>query len=45
MLLGNLALRTGKVVKWDAAGMRAINAPETQPFIEGSYRKGWELPV
>ena len=45
MLLGNLALRTGKVVKWDPVGMRAINAPEAQPFIEGSYRKGWELPV
>ena len=45
VLLGTLALRTGKVVKWDAEGMRAANAPEAQPFIEGSYRKGWELPV
>jgi predicted dehydrogenase len=44
-LLGTLALRTGKVVKWDAPGMRATNAPEAQPFIEGSYRSGWELPV
>jgi predicted dehydrogenase len=44
-LLGTLALRTGKVVKWDAPGMRATNAPEAQPFIEGSYRNGWELPV
>jgi hypothetical protein len=25
--------------------MRATNAPEAQPFIEGSYRTGWELPV
>ena len=45
MLLGNLALRTGKVVKWDAEGMKATNAPEAQPLIEGTYRKGWELPV
>jgi predicted dehydrogenase len=45
ILLGTLALRTGKVVKWDAAGMKATNAPEAQPFIEGTYRKGWELPV
>ena len=44
-LLGTLALRTGKVVKWDAPGMAATNAPEAQPFIEGSYRKGWELPL
>ena len=45
VLLGTLALRTGKVVKWDAEGMTAGNAPEAQPFIEGTYRKGWELPV
>jgi predicted dehydrogenase len=45
MLLGNLALRTGKVVKWDREGMRATNAPEAQPFIDGTYRKGWELPA
>jgi predicted dehydrogenase len=45
ILLGTLSLRTGKVVKWDAENMRAANAPEAQRFIEGSYRKGWELPV
>jgi predicted dehydrogenase len=45
VLLGTLALRTGKIIKWDAEGMKATNAPEAQAFIEGSYRKGWELPV
>jgi predicted dehydrogenase len=45
MLLGSLPLRTGKVVKWDPERMAASNAPEAQPFIEGSYRSGWELPV
>jgi predicted dehydrogenase len=45
ILLGTLALRTGKIVKWDASGMKAVNAPEAQPFIDGTYRKGWELPV
>jgi predicted dehydrogenase len=45
ILLGTLALRTGKIVKWDAANMAATNAPEAQPFIEGSYRAGWELPA
>ena len=39
VLLGTLALRTGKVVKWDAEGMRAANAPEAQPFIEGATAK------
>jgi hypothetical protein len=38
-------MRTGKVVKWDSAGLTATNAPEAQPFIDGSYRPGWELPV
>jgi predicted dehydrogenase len=45
ILLGNVALRSGKVLKWDGAAMNATNAPEAQTFIEGSYRKGWELPV
>jgi predicted dehydrogenase len=45
ILLGTLALRSGKVLKWDAEGMKASNAPVTQPWIEGTYRKGWELPV
>jgi predicted dehydrogenase len=45
MLLGTLALRTGKVVRWDPQGVQAVNAPEAQPFIDGAYRKGWELPV
>jgi len=45
ILLGNLALRTGKIVKWDASGMRSTNVPDTQAIIEGTYRKGWELPV
>jgi len=45
MLLGTLAFRTRKVVKWDSEGMRATNAPEAQPLIEGTYRTGWELPA
>ena len=45
ILLGNLAVRAAKVIKWDAAEMKATNVPAAQPFIEGSYRKGWELPV
>jgi predicted dehydrogenase len=45
VLLGPLALRTGKVVEWDSEGMKAANVPQAQPLIEGSYRRGWELPV
>jgi predicted dehydrogenase len=45
ILLANLSLRTGKVVKWDAEAMKATNVPEAQAIIEGTYRKGWELAV
>jgi len=43
VLLGNVALRTGKKLLWDAAAMRATNAPEADKFLKGTYRKGWEL--
>ena len=45
VLLGTLSVRTGKIVKWDAQGMKAANVPEAQRYVEGTYRKGWELPV
>ena len=45
VLLGALALRTGKVLKWDAEGMKAANVPAAQALIDGTYRKGWELAV
>ena len=44
LLLGNVALRARKRLRWDAAGMKAVNAPEADAFLEESYRAGWELP-
>jgi len=44
-LLGNVALRTGRRLQWDAREMRASNAPEAERFLKDTYRKGWELPV
>lgn len=41
--LGNVAYRAGKKLTWDAAKMRAVNAPEADQFIGREYRKGWEL--
>ncbi len=41
--LGNVAYRTGKKLEWDAAAMRARNAPEADKFIHREYRKGWEF--
>ncbi len=43
VLLGNVALRVGKKIRWDAANMKASNAPEADQFIRESCRKGWEI--
>jgi predicted dehydrogenase len=43
VLLGVVALRTGKTLHWDGPNMRATNAPEAEPFIRGYFRKGWEI--
>ncbi len=43
VLLGNLALRLGRRVDWDAKNLVAKNAPEAAAMIRRRYRKGWEL--
>jgi predicted dehydrogenase len=43
LLVGNLAVRLGKPIEWDAAAMRATNAPEADALIKPEYRKGWAL--
>ncbi len=45
MLLGNVALRTGKLLRWDAANRKATNAPEADRYLRPALRSGWELPV
>jgi hypothetical protein len=45
VLLGNVALRTRKLLRGDASSMRATNAPEADPYLREAYRAGWELPV
>jgi predicted dehydrogenase len=44
VLLGDVALRTGKVLKWDGPNMKATNAPEADQYLKEPYRAGWELP-
>jgi len=41
VLLGNLAIRTGKKIEWDAVNLRAIDNPEADQYIRTPYRKGW----
>ncbi|MBL4640968.1 MAG: hypothetical protein JKX86_04040 [Verrucomicrobiales bacterium] len=43
MLLGLVALRSGKKIEWDAKKMRVKNVPEANRFIHSEYRKGWVL--
>jgi predicted dehydrogenase len=43
VLLGTVALRTGKKLYWDAPAMQAKNAPEAAKFLKEQYRKGWEI--
>jgi len=43
VLLGNIALRTNKLLKWDGKNMQFPNAPEFNEFIHRPYRDGWSL--
>jgi predicted dehydrogenase len=43
VLLGVVALRTGRALHWDGPNMKASDLPEAEPFIHGSFRKGWEI--
>jgi hypothetical protein len=43
MLLGCVALRARKKIRWDGPNMRAPNAPETASLIKREYRYPWTL--
>jgi len=43
ILLGNLAVWSGKPVAWDAENMTATNAPELKPIVNREYRDGYSL--
>ncbi len=43
VLLGNVAYRTGRKIVWDAASLKATNAPEADRFIRPEYHNGWKL--
>ena len=43
VLLGVAALRVGATLHWDGPNMKAINAPQAEPFLHGHFRKGWEI--
>ena len=41
--LGALALRTGRVIEWDAEAMRVTNSDAADALIDPPYRAGWSL--
>jgi predicted dehydrogenase len=43
VLLGNIALRTGKKLNWDAENMKFPNYPDAEQFLHRKYRDGWSL--
>lgn len=43
VLLGNIALRTGEKLYWDAKELRFTNSEAANRLINPPYRKGWSL--
>lgn len=43
VLLGNVALRTGQKINWDAKKMKVTNMRKANKYIEEDYRRGWSL--
>ena len=43
VLLGNLAVRTGEIIEWDASKGRVTNISRPNQYIRHSYRNGWNL--
>lgn len=41
VLLGNVAIRAGQRIEWDAKRLRVTNAPVANQFIRTTYRPGW----
>jgi len=43
VLLGNLAIRLGQKVVWNAKQGRVIGNPDAEPLVMRPYREGWKL--
>jgi hypothetical protein len=43
LLVGNLAIRTGKKIQWNAGQMKASGVPEADQYIRPESRRGWSL--
>jgi predicted dehydrogenase len=43
MILGNLALRAGGKIEWDAKDQKVTNLPEANKFVRREYRSGYTI--
>ena len=43
VLLGNIAIRAGKQLDWDATNMRFTNDERANKYVKEAYRGGWTL--
>jgi len=43
VLLGNIAMRTGKKIYWDSKNLRITNHNEANQWLHREYREGWSL--
>lgn len=43
VLLGNIAIRTGRELNWDAENMRFTNNEAANKYVKSNYRSGWSL--
>jgi predicted dehydrogenase len=41
--LGNVALRVGHRIEWDALAFQVTNCREANQYLKREYRRGWEL--
>jgi len=42
--LGNIALRTGRKIRWDPAAEKVLDDPEAAAMVSKAYREPWKLP-
>jgi hypothetical protein len=43
VLLGNIAIRTGETLQWDANSRRFANSNRANAMLSDEYREGWSL--
>ena len=43
VLLGNIAIRTGKRLEWDGAAGQFTNYDAANQLLHDEYREGWSL--